>query len=74
MLFTKKRKPFPSFVFNTQDETGFHFLKMAFKQREISPLLSIHNAYPKMLIARTHHDSYQYEEIKIVDFADWLNN
>ena len=27
-----------------------------------------------MLIARTRHDSYQYEGIKIVDFSDWLSD
>ena len=27
---------------------------------------------PKMLIARTRHDEYQYEGIKVVDIADWL--
>lgn len=42
-------------------------------EREYSSL-SIKDAYPKFLIARTHHDEYDYEGIKIIDVVRWLTN
>ena len=41
-------------------------------EREVSPLLKIADAYPKMIITRTRQEEYQYEGVKIVDAAEWL--
>lgn len=51
---------------NIEDEKTFN--------REVDSLLKINDAYPKLLIANTKHDTYQYEGIQIIDISKWLAN
>ena len=40
--------------------------------REVLPLLSIRDSYPKMLIARTKKSEEDYKGIAVIDIAEWL--
>lgn len=42
-------------------------------KREVSPLKAINDSYPKLVIARTKAEEYDYEGIEIIDIAKWLN-
>lgn len=64
MQLREMKKYIFKYPINISDEKTF--------EREISPLLQIKDAYPKMVIARTRHDEYQYEGVRIIDISDWL--
>ncbi|MDD6302602.1 MAG: ATP-binding protein [Bacillales bacterium] len=41
-------------------------------EREINPLLSINDSYPKMIIVRTKNEESDYKGIQVKDIARWL--
>ena len=49
---------------NISDEKTF--------EREVTPLLQIRDAYPKLVLARIRDEAYQYEGVQSIDIADWL--
>ena len=38
-------------------------------ERELAPLLSVRDAFPKVLIARTGHEPYTREGVLVLDLA-----
>lgn len=43
-------------------------------KRELNPLLSIKDNYPKILISRTYEPKHDINGIEIIDITDWLTN
>ena len=41
-------------------------------ERELDPLRRIRDAYPKCIIARTGHETTDWDGIKVIDLARWL--
>lgn len=58
---------------------NFHLLKVtsisepATLERELDPLMKIRDAYPKILIARTRHDEYDRNGVRVLDIVRWLS-
>ncbi len=52
----------------------YYSLKKNPVHREYDPLLKIRDAYPKLILANTRHEMYDYEGIRICNLSDWLLN
>lgn len=53
-------------------QVSYNISELKTFKREIAPLLTIKDAYPKTIIARTYQPEYQHEGIRIVEASDWL--
>ncbi len=49
-------------------------MKILLFKEKLDPYYKSRDAYPKIIIARTKHDNYQYEGVQIYDIANWLAN
>lgn len=38
-------------------------------EKEYTPLLAIKDAYPKLIITRTCHETYDYQGIQVIDLC-----
>lgn len=41
-------------------------------EKEYTPLLAIKDAYLKLIITRTCHETYDYQGIQVIDLCRWL--
>ena len=65
-------KAYIDYLEKNYDETNIIRIDSETLEREISPLKSIRDSYPKMLIANTKHEKYDIEGIEVWDISKWL--
>lgn len=65
------------FVATRRDEklyvqVSYDVSEKATYEREMASLLAVRDAYPKLLLARTHQPEYVQDGVRVIDVADWL--
>lgn len=58
--------------YRTYIQVAYDISEVKTFQREVEPLLSLRDGYPRILIARTYQPAFQYEGIAVLDAAEWL--